>query len=221
MKGYLNRKGRQSLILNLDSLDPPFTLMTNTFLTLALLASLSMSAQNNKKDILKSTNIMEIESFLKTAHPDDPRRNILKSKVFKLKNDSWMKPQSTSSATTKIKPTQIPAKNVNSKDFEDAEFQRLLHSESKKEKTVQLLNQLFDNDISNKQAILLVQNNSDCNMILKIDGKEQYDLAIPSRGENSVVLNKGEYSLRGNVCEIPYSSGKSIAKNTMVRLTKN
>ena len=59
--------------------------MTKTFLTLALLGSLSMSAQNNKKDILKSTNISEIESFLKTAHPDDPRRNILKSKVLKLK----------------------------------------------------------------------------------------------------------------------------------------
>ena len=194
--------------------------MTNTFLTLALLASLSMSAQNNKKDILKSTNISEIESFLKTAHPDDPRRNILKSKVYKLKNDSWMKPQSTFAGTSKIKSVQLSAKNINSTDFQDAEFQRLLNSESKKEKTVQLLNQLFDNDISNNQAILLVQNNSDCNMILKIEGKELYNLAIPSRGENSVVLSKGQYSLRGNVCEVPYSSGKSIAKNTMVTLTK-
>jgi len=194
--------------------------MTKTFLTLALLGSLSMSAQNNKKDILKSTNISEIESFLKTVHPDDPRRNILKSKVLKLKNESWMKPKSTFGGTTNIKPVQLSGQNRNSTDFEDAEFQRLLNSESKKEKTVQLLNQLFDNDISNNQAILLVQNNSDCNMILKIEGKEFYNLAIPSRGENSVVLSKGQYSLRGNVCEVPYSSGKSIAKNTMVTLTR-
>lgn len=193
--------------------------MKKIFFAVTLVSTLPISAQNNKPDILKSVNISEIEGFLKTAHPDDPRRNILKSKVLKLKNDSWMTQRNSVAGTAIIAATQIKGKGSNS-DFEEAEFQRLLNLEPKKEKTVQLLNQLFDNDISNKQAILLVQNNSDCNMILKIEGKEFYNLAVPSKGENSVVLNKGEYALKGNVCEIPYSSGKSIAKNTMVTLTK-
>lgn len=193
--------------------------MKKFFFAVTLVSTLPISAQNNKPDILKSVNISEIEGFLKTAHPDDPRRNILKSKVLKLKNDSWMNQRNSVAETAIIAATPIKGKGSNS-DFEEAEFQRLVNLEPKKEKTVQLLNQLFDNDISNKQAILLVQNNSDCNMILKIEGKEFYNLAVPSKGENSVVLNKGEYSLKGNVCEIPYSSGKSIAKNTMVTLTK-
>lgn len=193
--------------------------MKKIVFAITLVSTLPISAQKNKSDILKSVNISEIESFLKTAHPDDPRRNILKSKVLKLKNDSWMNQRSLVAYRTKMPPLQVK-ENSSISDFEDAEFQLLLNAESKKEKTVQLLNQLFDNDISNNQAILLVQNNSDCNMILKIEGKEFYNLAVPSKGENSVILNKGQYSLKGNVCEVPYSSGKSIAKNTMVTLTK-
>ena len=118
---------------------------------------------------------------------------------------------------------QIPlniTENTSTTDLEALEFQRLIKADSKKDKAVQLLNQLFDNDESNNQAILLVQNNSDCNMVLKIEGKDFYNLAIPSRGENSLVLKKGQYSLKANVCDIPYQSGKSIANNTMVTLTK-
>jgi hypothetical protein len=35
-------------------------------------------AQKGSKDILKSTNIKEIEEYLKNAHPDDPKRSVLK-----------------------------------------------------------------------------------------------------------------------------------------------
>ncbi len=41
-----------------------FTFLTNGF----------TYAQKSSKDILKSTNIKEIEEYLKTAHPDDPKK---------------------------------------------------------------------------------------------------------------------------------------------------
>lgn len=195
--------------------------MKSTYLTLALLACVSLSAQNKKIDILKTANIFEIENFLKTAHPDDPRRIVLKSKVIQLKNNAWMKQRPTVDNQNKIKQVQLQmVVNTSTANLEALEFQRLIKADSDKEKTVQLLNQLFDNDESNNQAILLVQNNSDCNMVLKVEGKDFYNLAIPSRGENSLVLKKGQYSLKANVCDIPYQSGKSIANNTMVTLTK-
>lgn len=195
--------------------------MKITFLTLALLACVSLSAQQKKIDILKTTNISEIENFLVNAHPDDPRRIILKSKVIQLKNNAWMKQRPTVINPNRIKQVQLNiAENTSTTDLEGLEFQRLITADSKKDKAVQLLNQLFDNDESNNQAILLVQNNSDCNMVLKIEGKEFYNLAIPSRSENSLVLKKGQYSLKANVCDIPYQSGKSIANNTIVTLTK-
>lgn len=50
-------------------------------------------------------------------------------------------------------------------------------------KTVNVLNQMFNNDISDTNAILLVANNSDCNMILRIQGDKYYNLAVPAKGQ--------------------------------------
>lgn len=51
----------------------------------------SVQEQNKSQNILESKNISEIEDFLKTAHPDDPKRNVLKSKIIALKNSEWTK----------------------------------------------------------------------------------------------------------------------------------
>ncbi|MGZ5193282.1 MAG: DUF6759 domain-containing protein, partial [Kaistella sp.] len=87
-------------------------------------------------------------------------------------------------------------------------------------KTVKLLNQLFDNDVTNKEAILLIQNHSDCNMIIRVHGKESYNLPVRAGGENFVVLKKGNYELSGTACNDKYTSTKSIAKNTIVTLNR-
>ncbi len=47
----------------------------------------SLSAQKRGKDyseILKSNNIYEINAFLRDAHPDDPRRSVLKPRVMEM-----------------------------------------------------------------------------------------------------------------------------------------
>ena len=65
-------------------------------------------------------------------------------------------------------------------------------------KTVNVLNQMFNNDISDTNAILLVANNSDCNMILRIQGDKYYNLAVPAKGQNTLVLPQGTYKLTGS-----------------------
>jgi hypothetical protein len=59
-------------------------------------------------------------------------------------------------------------RNPNSNEAE--EFKRLIleSSAEHKEKTVKLLNAMFNEDITRKEAILLFKNNSDCNIVLRI-----------------------------------------------------
>ena len=195
--------------------------MKKIIFTLTVVTGLSLSAQKKNKDILNSKNIKEIENFLKTAHPDDGRRTVLKSKLIALKNSAWMKPDQQKAYNLKPSYFEIPKAVMQQKDNNEVEeFKKLISENSAKheEKTVKLLNQLFENDITNKEAILLMQNNSDCNMIVRIQGKEFYNLAVPAHGENSVVIKKGDYQLRSNVCDALYTSTKSIAKNMLVIL---
>ena len=199
--------------------------MKKTLFTLSLATCISISAQKKYNNIVSSTNITEIESFLKVAHPDDTRRMILKRKLVSLKNDQWMKGgKSTFAINDVVKSASPYSKQVSfTLGKSDEEEYQFLISESAKvhrEKTVRLLNQLFDNDITNDKAILLVRNDGDCNMIVRIQGNEQYNLAVPARGENFVTVKKGDYRLSGNMCEARYYAAKNIGQNIMVTLNK-
>ena len=55
-----------------------------------VLTSAIFSAQQKGKDyshILRSNNIYEIDSYLRIAHPDDPKRSVLKPRLVKLLNE--------------------------------------------------------------------------------------------------------------------------------------
>lgn len=198
--------------------------MKKLFFVLLMLTAMSVSAQKKTANILNSTSIPEIEKFLKTAHPDDPRRIALKSKLIAIKNSSWMKTGKGTYTAAKPLVFEIPKSVVKQKDNDETEeFKKLieLSSEAKKEKTVGLLNQLFVNDIESGNAILLIQNNSDCNMIIRIQGGKFYNLAVPAHGENSLVVEKGSYNLSSNLCDAKYSAVKDIKKNMLVILNSH
>lgn len=192
------------------------------FIFLIILSGV-VSAQ--KKDILKSQNIGEIEHFLKTAHPEDPRRIVLKPKLAALKNSKWTEGAKTAKPMA-ARPliTDIPNVVINIPASAEAEeFKSLMMetSDAHKAKTVKLLNTLFDQDINRKEAIVLIQNNSDCNLILRFQGeKDFYNIAVPTKGENTLVLNKGTYQLTSNVCDVKYTSTKNISQNQMITLNQ-
>lgn len=181
------------------------------------------TAENSKyADILSTKNTSLIEDFLENSNKNDSRRAILKSRLIALKNAELQK-KTTAARQLVAKPifTEIP-QNYRSNSGEAAEFKSLMQENSTSEhqqKTVKLLNAMFDQDISSKEAILLVQNKSDCNMILRLEGKGFYNLAIPMHSENSLVLPKGDYNLSSNVCDVKYNSTKKIVKNMMVTLS--
>lgn len=178
--------------------------------------------KNGSYNIMNETNIPKIEAFLKTAHPEDPRRIPLKSKLIALKNANWTKgSQSAKPMNAKPVVLEIPKSVIQQKNnSETEEFKKLMveSSDAHKAKTVKLLNAMFDNDINRKEVILMVQNNSDCNMIVRIQGEKFYNLAVPTKGQNSVVLNKGTYTLISNVCDVKYTSVKNLSKSQLVIL---
>lgn len=180
----------------------------------------SCSTQPGKyDDILKSTNIKEIEEYLIKTHPEDPKRLILKSKLIALKNKEWTK------GAKNAKPMEVRPiiSEISRKSFStnSEEFKKLMSETSSehKEKTLKLLNAMFDEDITSKEAILLFRNNSDCNLVLRIKGKKYYNLAVPAHGENFIVLNKDNYTISSEVCDVKYISQKLIQKNIQIVLS--
>jgi len=176
------------------------------------------NAQKKFKHILKSSSIPEIEEFLKMAHPEDPRRSVLKPRLVMLRNQSWTlgarhaKPMAA-------RPVEQKSGKISLNDAEKEEFQKIMKAfPHDKEKTVKLLNYLFNVDIGSKEAILLCKNNSDCDIIMRIKGQTSYNLAVPAHGENFVILQKGEYILNSDICGLPYHSKKEVEKGVSITL---
>ncbi len=123
-----------------------------------------------------------------------------------------------SSGTTRA---NVAASSMMSKS-EEAEFEMLMNESpiEHKNKTVKLLNKLFDNDPNSKDCIVMIQNKSDCNMIVRIEGvgNVKYRLAVPAKDENSVVVLKGDYLFTSQVCGAQYASQKTVQKAIMVAL---
>jgi len=195
---------------------------TFTFFFFSLIIS-SCASNTDRADILKNTNINEIEEYLRKIHPEDPKQRILKQRIIALKNAEWTK-GAKNAKPMEARPVfmELPDFSGNNKNTEAHQevFKKLMSetSEEHKEKTKQLLNNMFNEDITRNEAILLLKNNSDCNLVLEISGKKFYHFAIPAKGENFIVLNKDLYTLSGNVCDVKYQSSKDIRKSLVIIL---
>lgn len=124
--------------------------------------------------------------------------------------------------SSSIKPIVITAKPKINKNDEEA-FEALMNSETDKNKkalTAQVLNEMLSEDINDELSLLLVKNNSDCNMVLKVEGKSSYNMPIPANGQNAIMVEKGVYQLKGNVCELKYEAEKDLNKNILVSLKR-
>ncbi|WP_347216833.1 DUF6759 domain-containing protein [Chryseobacterium sp.] len=85
-------------------------------------------------------------------------------------------------------------------------------------KTAAMLTHLFNNDINKNEAYVNIKNRSSCNLIVKINGKKYYNLSVPARGENFILVDKGEYVLTTMVCDAKYSSLKKITQDIEIAL---
>lgn len=189
---------------------------------IALIITNTVHAQKKKGAIINSDSIEEIESYLQTAHQDDPRRSILKKRLVSLKNSEWTK----GAKVAKPMAVRLIENNVtNITASTEEEFRKLMAENTTelqhKKNTVNLLNTMFDDNPSTTEAIMLFRNITPCNMVLEIVGSDrQYKIPVPSNNEIPVVLPKGKYELHGNLCNSPYNSIKELQKSTLIVLSK-
>ncbi|MFC3159625.1 hypothetical protein SAMN05443633_11352 [Chryseobacterium arachidis] len=253
--------------------------MKKLLILFSAILSVQLSAQSRGKDysdILKSKNIYEINAFLRDAHPDDPKRSVLKPRVMEMMKeyiktakpgDQKVKQMQEWLAMLKRRPsTKISFDEMNAiikqkqiaryqkelqtgqsavaytpsspqnvyvsasvskpaaaiPDTEASEFNMLMAENpvEHKNKTVKILNSLFDNDPNAKECIVMIENRSDCNIIVRIEGigTTKYRLPIPAHEDNSIVVQKGDYLFTSIVCGAQYASQKTIQKPIMVAL---
>lgn len=70
-----------------------------------------------------------------------------------------------------------------------------------KNNTVKILNALFENEPNSKESIVLIENNSLCNKIMRIEGvgNARYRLAVSAKGDNTIIVAKGDYLFTSHV----------------------
>ena len=249
------------------------------FLLLTFSSFCMLFSQQKMKDyskIMRSTNIYEIDAYLRDAHPDDPKRLVLKPKLVKMLKEyiktAHVGDQRVKDFQEKIvllrkrASTRISFEELNEKirqkqiakfkeelqkkdgssityvttiygsesvpnnaktfgsfvDNEEEEFKMLLSVSpiEHKNNTVKILNSLFDNNPESKESIVMIENKSDCNLIMRIEGvgNAKYRLAVPAHAQNTIVVPKGDYLFSSLVCGAQYASQKTIQKAIMVAL---
>ncbi len=86
------------------------------------------------------------------------------------------------------------------------------------DKAAILLNQLFNTDVANKNMVLVINNDSDCDFTMNILGNKSYTVSVAAKKTESIVVERGEYVMRSDVCKTPYLARKTLLENTQVSI---
>lgn len=170
---------------------------------LFLICSAFCIAQISVFAALKSDNPTEVQSFI-DANPKHPRTPELKQKLLSMRstgNSEIAKPKISTLTSDKLE------KNID----------KSTTSESGK-KTAEILTNLFQNDKKSKQTLLQIVNKSACNLVVKINGKKFYNLTVPSKNQNYIMVDKGSYTISTSICDATFSQTKSLTENTVITL---
>jgi uncharacterized protein YbbC (DUF1343 family) len=87
------------------------------------------------------------------------------------------------------------------------------------DKAVNLLNQLFNSDTSNKNMVLIINNDSDCDFTMNITGVKNYSIPVSSKKAESIILEQGDYEMTSEVCKgTYYKTKKTLTENTQLNI---
>jgi hypothetical protein len=132
-------------------------------------------------------------------------------------NNSLNNPKALASNTSTTKNSAGSERQVSYASVAGTASKKAEPSEQGK-RTAALLTHMFNNDPMDKEAYINIKNRSKCNLIVKISGKKYYNLDVPSKGQNFVLVDKGEYVLTTMVCDAKYTSVKKIVKDIEIEL---
>lgn len=97
----------------------------------------------------------------------------------------------------------------------------IIDAVDRKARAIAAANQFLNDGPEDTVAAILIENESNCDVIIKIFGIKNYTLPIPKNGKNFLVVPKGNYSLKGEVCNTIYNSTKNITQSINLKLSVN
>ena len=183
--------------------------MKNKLLLLILLVFstflFSQTSQELDKAML-SKDPKVIAEFIK-KYPNNPNANFLSNR---LKN---LAPAQSPKAKPVIQPlnTEKLSKEVEKKVEKGK-------ADANTERTVNLLNNLFSTDRNKSEVFVMIKNNSNCNLIVKVEGKTFFNLDVPKKGDNYLLVPKGTYKITTRICDANYQSTKNLTEDTQIVL---
>lgn len=137
-----------------------------------------------------------------------------KSKIEKIVSNNELNKGKVLASNTKS--TSIPERDLSYASVGNTS--KKSEPSDKAKKTASMLTHLFNHDPSDKEAYINIKNKSNCRLIVKISGKKYYNLDVPAKGQNFLMIEKGEYVLTTMVCDAKYSSLKKINKDIEIQL---
>ncbi len=183
--------------------------MKNKLLLLILLVfstfSFSQTSQELDKAMLsKDPNV--IAEFIK-KYPNNKNTPFLQRKLNSM----------AGSGNAAAKPSIQPLNTEKlEKQVEKSEAKG--EPDAKAKRTAEVLTHLFNNDPNKKDAYVLIRNKSECNLIVKFEGKKFYNLDVPKMGENYILVQKGTYRITTMICNAQYASVKNITQDLEINL---
>ncbi|KFE97684.1 hypothetical protein IX39_18075 [Chryseobacterium formosense] len=154
--------------------------------------------------IIMADNSIEAKPTIKPISKDKIEKIVSNNELNKGKDLA-----STAKAATPERTVTYASMGSSSKKSEPSEQAK---------KTASLLTHLFSNDPNNNEAYVNIKNLSKCRLIVKISGKKYYNLDVPAKGDNFVLIEKGDYVVTTSVCDAKYSSLKKINKDIEIQL---
>ena len=120
-----------------------------------------------------------------------------------------------------------PNSGTTSSTNESREFADLIAKDqiNKNDETAKVLTYLLnDADPKEKQTAAVITNTSNCNIIVRLTqsgGNKIYNLPVSKNSKNQFIIDKGNYTLRSNVCSAKYYSQKSVTDALILTLGTN
>lgn len=173
------------------------------------------------EDVEKSNDPKVVANFIK-YNPDHPRTPEFKSKLYRLiagdSSSSSSSNSSSKSSSTTSRSTSYSGRSSSSSSSKTSSKSSSSSSDPDSQKTVDLLNHMFNTDPTSREVYVQIENKSKCNLVMKFSGRKSYTLTVPARNQNFILIDKGTYSLTSKVCNAPYAAKKSINKDLMIAL---
>lgn len=123
-----------------------------------------------------------------------------------------------------VQPNGIFKANTSVPVSEETEFRELMKkdAEDRKARAAEAVNQFLSDEPNDPKAAILFKNNSNCNIIVRISGKgKSYNLPVEKNNLNYIVLEKGSYQLKSNLCRAKYLTTKNLVESIEINLSEN